>query len=139
MFRKIVFAHNGSSSGDRALLYVQHLGHDEGTEVVVVHVYEVPQQYATTAGFADLRAGFEGVANAVVDDAIAELESAGVQARAVVREGSPGRVILEIAEEEKASLIVLGARGPSSVAELMLGSVSTEVLRFSRCPVLTVP
>lgn len=139
MFRKIVFAHNGSSSGDRALLYVQSLGHNEGTEVIVVHAYEVPQQYATTASFADLQAGFYAVANAVVDDALAELEAAGVHARAVVREGSPGRVILQLAEEEKASLIVLGTRGPSSVAELMLGSVSTEVLRFARCPVLTVP
>jgi nucleotide-binding universal stress UspA family protein len=139
VFRKIVFAHNGSSSGDRALLYVQSLGHGEGTEVVVVHAYEVPQQYATTASFGDLQAGFEAVANAVVEDAIAELETAGVQARAVVREGTPERVILQVAEEEKASLIVLGTRGPSSVAELLLGSVSTEVLRFARCPVLAVP
>ncbi len=139
MFRKIVFAHNGSSAGDRALLYVQHLGRSEGTEVVVVHAYEVPQQYVTATGFADLQASFESVAYAVVEDAIAELEAAGVQCRPVVREGAPARVILDVSEEEKASLIVLGTRGPSSVAELLLGSVSSEVLRLARCPVLAVP
>jgi nucleotide-binding universal stress UspA family protein len=48
-------------------------------------------------------------------------------------------VILGVAQEEKASLIVLGSRGPSSAAELLLGSVSMEVLRFAQCPVLVVP
>jgi nucleotide-binding universal stress UspA family protein len=41
--------------------------------------------------------------------------------------------------EENASLIVLGTRGPSNAAELLLGSVSSEVLRNARCPVLAVP
>jgi nucleotide-binding universal stress UspA family protein len=56
-----------------------------------------------------------------------------------VREGGAARTILEVAQEENASLIILGTRGPSSAAELLLGSVSTEVLRLARCPVMAVP
>ena len=49
------------------------------------------------------------------------------------------RLVLETAAREDTSLIVIGSRGPSSVAELMLGSVSLEVLRGAPCPVLVVP
>jgi len=139
MFRKIVFANEGSPAADRALLYIESLARQSEAEVVVVHAYEVPHRYATTDVYEELRAGYEKAAWAVVDDSVGELEKAGISVRGLIREGSPARIILEVSEEEKASLIVLGTRGPSSAAELLLGSVSTEVLRFARCPVMAVP
>jgi nucleotide-binding universal stress UspA family protein len=139
MFRKIIFANEGSPAADRALLYVEHLARQSQAEVIVVHAYEVPERYNTTDVFEELHTSFQKASWAVVDDALRELESAGVLARGVVREGSAARTILEVAEEENASLIVLGTRGPSSAAELLLGNVSAEVLRFARCPVLAVP
>jgi len=139
MFRKILFAHDGSSAADRALLYVEHLGRLEEGEVVVVHAYEVPHRYATTDVYDELRETIEKAAWAVVDDAVNELQGAKVLARGVVREGMAARVVLEVADQENASLIVLGTRGPSSTAELLLGSVSTEILRLARCPVMAVP
>ncbi|HSJ58683.1 MAG TPA: universal stress protein [Anaerolineae bacterium] len=139
MFRKILFAHDGSSAADRALLYLEHLGREAEAEIVVVHAYEVPHRYATTDVYEELRETIERAAWAIVDDAVAELHTADVLARGVVREGSAARVILEVADLENASLIVLGTRGPSSTAELLLGSVSTEVLRLARCPVMAVP
>jgi nucleotide-binding universal stress UspA family protein len=139
MFRKIIFANEGSPAADRALLYVEHLARQEEAEVIIVHAYEVPDRYGTTDAYEELRTSFHKAAWAVVEDAMHELESASVLARGVVREGPAARTLLEVAHEENASLIVLGTRGPSSAAELLLGSVSTEVLRFARCPVLAVP
>jgi nucleotide-binding universal stress UspA family protein len=139
MLRKIVFANEGSPAGDRALLYVEHLARLENAEVAVVHVFEVPQRYAATEAFDDLRNSFEKAAWAIVDDAVQELEKGDIRVRGVVREGPAAQMILQVADEENASLIILGTRGPSSAAELLLGSVSTEVLRRARCPVLAVP
>lgn len=139
MFRKIVFAHEGSPAGERALLYVEHLARSEEAEVVVVHAYEVPGRYVTTDVYEELHASFEKASWAVVDDAVEELKRAGIAARGVIRQGAAARSILEAAEAENASLIVLGTRGPSSATELLLGSVSGEVLRFARCPVMVVP
>lgn len=139
MFRKIVFANEGSPAADRALLYVEHLARRYEAEVVVVHAFEVPNRYVTTDVYEELRESFQKAAWAVVDDATQELEKADILVRGVVREGPAARTILEVAGEENASLIVLGTRGPSSAAELMLGSVSVEVLRFARCPVMAVP
>jgi nucleotide-binding universal stress UspA family protein len=139
MFRKIVFANEGSPAGDRALLYLEHLGRREGSEVVVVHAFQVPHNYATTEAYDELHSAYEKAAWTIVDDAVQELERAEVLVRGIVREGPAAQVILQVAEEENASLIVLGTRGPSNTAELLLGSVSTEVLRFARCPVMAVP
>lgn len=139
MFRKIVFANEGSSAGDRALLYIEHLARQEEAEVVVIHSYQVPQRYVTTEVYDELHASFEKASWAVVDDSVQELQRAGAQARGIVREGPAARSILDVAGEENASLIILGTRGPSSAAEFLLGSVSTEVLRFARCPVMVVP
>jgi nucleotide-binding universal stress UspA family protein len=138
MFRKIVLAHEGSPAGERALLYVEHLARSEGAEVIVVHVYDVPTRYLSTDVYADLHAGFEKASWEVVEDAVQELQNAGASARGDVREGVAAQQILEIAESESASLIVLGTRGPTA-AEVLLGSTSTEVLRHARCPVLVVP
>jgi nucleotide-binding universal stress UspA family protein len=139
MFRKIVFANEGSPAADRALLYVEHLARDGASEVVVLHAYEVPSRYATTDAYDDLCASFERAAWAVVEDAIEELQKAHVSARGLIRQGAAARAILEVADEEGASLIVLGTRGPSNAAEYLLGSVSTEVLRYAPCPVMAVP
>ena len=139
MFRKIVLAHEGSPAGERALLYVEHLARSENAEVIVVHVFDVPARYLATDAYSELHAGFEKASWEVVDDAVQELQKAGASARGEVREGATAQGILEIAETESASLIVLGTRGPSSAAELLLGSTSTEVLRYARCPVLVVP
>jgi len=137
--RKIVFAHEGSPAGDRALIYIEHLARQEGSEVVVLHAFEVPNRYTTYDAYDDLHQTFEKAAWEVVDDAVAELEKAHVRVRGIVREAPAARAILELAEKENASLIVLGTRGPSSAQELLLGSVSSEVLRFARCPVMAVP
>jgi nucleotide-binding universal stress UspA family protein len=139
MFRKIIFANEGSPAAERALLYVEHLARRYEAEVVVVHAFEVPDRYVTTDVYEELRESFQKAAWAVVDDATHELEKADILVRGVVREGPAARTILEVAGEENASLIVLGTRGPSNAAELMLGSVSLEVLRFARCPVMAVP
>lgn len=139
MFRKILFANKGSSAGDRALLYVEHLARIEEAEVVVVHAYLVPERYVTTESYEELHASFQKAAWDVVDDAVEELLDAKIVARGVVREGPAAQTILEVAAEENASLIVMGTRGPSSATELLLGSVSTDVLRLARCPVMAVP
>jgi nucleotide-binding universal stress UspA family protein len=139
MFRKILFANEGSPAADRALIFIEHLARVEEAEVVVVHAYQVPNHYVTTDAFEELHSSFEKASWAVVNEAVEELEDVGIVARGTIREGTPAQVILSVASEENASLIVLGTRGPSSAAELLLGSVSTEVLRMARCPVLAVP
>jgi nucleotide-binding universal stress UspA family protein len=52
--------------------------------------------------------------------------------------GSPAEVIVSIAEEQKADLIVMGARGLGPIKERLLGSVSHRILTLAHCATLIV-
>ncbi len=141
MFKTIIFATDGSAAADRVLLYVEHLARKEEAQVIVVHAYELPHVYEWAEGYADLAAQFRRVAEEVAEDAVSELQRAGVQAIADVRQGPASQSILEAARVHKADLIVMGSRvrDRENVTEVLLGSVSAYVLRYAPCPVLAVP
>ena len=46
--------------------------------------------------------------------------------------------VLDVAESERASLIVIGLRRRSPVGKLLLGSVAQTILLQANCPVLAV-
>jgi len=78
------------------------------------------------------------VATAFVDRAHAELEGARRHASALVMEGDPAEEILSLAQEPRADLIILGARGASLIRGLVVGSVADRVLKSAPCSVLIV-
>lgn len=52
--------------------------------------------------------------------------------------GSPGAVIISVADRIGAELIVMGSRGLGTFAGVALGSVSTYVLEHAKIPVIVV-
>jgi nucleotide-binding universal stress UspA family protein len=139
VFARILFAHDGGMLAERALIYLEHVARVEKAEVIVLHAYDLPERYSATDGFEALRDQYELVAQEIVEDAVTHLQERGLSARGLALSGDSARVILATAAQEDASLIVIGSRGPSSMADLVLGSVSLEVLRHAHCPVLVVP
>ncbi len=61
-----------------------------------------------------------------------------IKVKALVKEGSPSRKIIETAGEVKADLIVVGNRGKSGILSWVLGSVSRNVTDACTVPVLVV-
>lgn len=57
----------------------------------------------------------------------------------VIRSGQVSEVIAREARRDRATLVVMGARGHHGVASLFLGSTSKAVLRAATTPVLLVP
>jgi nucleotide-binding universal stress UspA family protein len=53
--------------------------------------------------------------------------------------GKPSQVILKVAKEITADLIVMGTRTHSSIGKLLMGSTAQKVLQESTIPVLVVP
>jgi len=139
MFKRILFAHNATPAAERALLYLEHIARTKSADVVVLHVYEPPERYVATQGYELLLQQLEAVAQEVVNDTVEHLQKAGISALGIIHAGAPAKTILETAQDEKVSLIVLGTRGPTNVTDILLGDVSTEVLRYARCPVFLVP
>lgn len=53
-------------------------------------------------------------------------------------EGSPAEAIINVAKTRGSTVIVMGSRGMSSIAELVLGSTSHKVVSHASCPVLII-
>jgi nucleotide-binding universal stress UspA family protein len=77
-----------------------------------------------------------------VNEIVAGLRDAGIQASGLVREadgGHVGHVIAEAARDLDARVIVLGSGRHASWPHIPLGRVATRVLHLSVVPVLVVP
>ncbi len=139
MFKRILFAYNGQPVAEKALPYLEHLARSDDAEVIVLHVYQPPDLYTAANGYEKLLETWEALAQEVVNDIVDYLQEANLNVKGRVEAGEPAAMILDVAHEADVSLILLGARGPSSVKDLLIGDVSTEVLRRARRPVLLVP
>jgi len=73
-------------------------------------------------------------------DAAGDLfQRAGVPCIAHIRYGDPAREIVRFAESNRFGGIVMASSGLGSLAEMLAGSVTAQVLRTSRIPVEVVP
>ena len=83
---------------------------------------------------ADLR----GVAADVLARDERRFVEAGFTVEKHTREGDPAHVIIDVATEQDADLIVVGARGTTGLRRFMLGSVSSKLAHHAPCSVLIV-
>ena len=141
--RTILLATDGSEDAARAAQVTVSLARHLGTALHVVHAWQLidPAEYATLATplpptFAD---DLEAAAHKVLDDEARRIVGLGGTVAAVhCRLGRPVEVILAVAEEINAELLVLGSRGHGLVHRLVVGSVAEGVVQLAPCPVLVV-
>ncbi|HZK62903.1 MAG TPA: universal stress protein, partial [Puia sp.] len=56
-----------------------------------------------------------------------------------IEEGKPFEVILKVAEEWGADLIVIGTHGRKGFSHLLMGSVAEKIIRHSTRPLFVIP
>jgi nucleotide-binding universal stress UspA family protein len=104
-------------------------------EVVLLHVQD---ERAMEHRSAEQLAKFDEEDMARLETMRKALVLRGLPGRFLMRHGLPFTETLKVAEEEDVSLIVMGSRGRSAVAELLTGSTFKNVVRQSRRPVLVI-
>ncbi|MEK7293802.1 MAG: universal stress protein, partial [Nitrospirota bacterium] len=77
-------------------------------------------------------------AGKIVDRVVSQAGDCGVEAKASILRGIPVQQINETAQELKSDLVVMGTRGRTGLAHVLLGSTAEGVVRGAPCPVLTV-
>lgn len=138
MFNKIVWATDGSAGADHALGYARDLARAHGAELVVVHGEEMS---AARSSIGYTRRVDEEDLEAKIQRQVAEITGGGIPVSVKVIGGHahPATLIAEVAEDVGADLVVVGTRGHTPLAGLMLGSVTDRLLHILHCPVLAVP
>lgn len=108
----------------------------EKPEVELVYVQKPVVDRVTEQGEFNLKAYYEATAKAVWAGMREEIQAIPMQVKQTSLVGHPAQLIPEYANEQRADLIVMGARGLSAMQNLYLGSVSLATIASSKCPVL---
>lgn len=145
----ILICYDGSPSARHAISVAARTL--AGDRIVLLHVWSHPSAVLADAfSDPDVKAGppVEELerfaierAETVAQDGFDRAGAAGlnVEKRVERSDGSIWRVILDVAQDCDADLIVVGTRGATAVQSALLGSVSGAIVHHAARPVLVVP
>lgn len=137
MFETLVLCLDGSEGSKRAIPVAVEIAQRNNGKIVIAHVEE------------DVVGKGGGPIHATEDEIQAEIkrQAEDLSAKDIDTEvkmtsvmlGGPAHAIASIADDANADLIVVGTRGHSPVAGLLLGGVTQRLLHIAHQPILVVP
>jgi len=143
-FSKILVAmHESSKSADKAVDYATRIAKDYNAILVVLYVVRT-QVNLDTVTLPSHVIDFKKQAQAYltkISEKIhkhSDTENIVKVKTEIVASLKIADAIVDYAKDKHIDLIVIGPRGRSKLKSLVLGSVSSDVVRLANCPVLTV-
>ena len=149
MYTTIVVGTDGSATATAAVRHAANLARMSGATLHIASAYGIVH---TTSAMAMANGAMAGTAvdgaqlehelrthsSDIVAKAAADEACDGVVVERHVRPGGPADVIIDIAEEERADLIVVGNKGMTGARRFLLGSVPNRVAHSAPCNILIV-
>jgi nucleotide-binding universal stress UspA family protein len=139
----VVVAVDGSEASNHAARVAVALAEHRNGKVTLVTVVRPPEGWWGVGGAPPspeaMSVAIARARTEILDPLAAEFEDAECTVELVEEIGDPASVILRIAENLDADLLVAGRRGSSLVERLMLGSVADRLAHEAPVPVLIVP
>ena len=141
---RIVVGVDGSAHSEAALHWAARMAKGMGSEVVAVfgiappmyidagYMAPMPPPQLDPEWRTEIKKKFE-------EQWCKPLQDANIRYRTIMEDGRPASVIAKVADSVDADIVVLGRRGRGGVAELVLGSVSHELVLHAKRPVLLIP
>ena len=145
MFGSILVGTDGSDTATTALRYAIDLARELQARLQIVSAYEPVADQRLREELVQIPKDLQWVVNPR-DDVLELLQTAEQEARAVgiesvetfARQGDAADAILDVAEEQRADLIVVGNKGMTGAKRFLLGSVPNKVSHHAPCSVLIV-
>jgi len=144
VFTRIVVGTDGSETAGQAVSQAIELAQLSGARLSIVSAYSPAAGRRTQAEAQEAPAdvqyelGPREDVNLVLDAAAAAAKEAGIEVQTHPVEADPADAILNVAEEVKADLIVVGNKGMTGARRYLLGSVPNNVSHHASCSVIIV-
>ena len=145
-YRVVVVGTDGSSLADPTVARAAWLAKREDADLVIVCAYSSLSRRAEAKNVATLGGDSRGgevlgrvAAGEAISRAVATASREGATiSAALLMEGDAAAALIETARSRNAEVIVLGARFDRTLAERLLGTVATEVVKYATSDVLIV-
>jgi nucleotide-binding universal stress UspA family protein len=144
MFDSMVVGTDGSETATEAVRQATDLARRLKAKVHLVSAYEpVPEsrlreeREQVPGDLQWMVSPLEDVST-TLEEAAVGLREVGVEVETHAREGDPADAILDVAEEQRADLIVVGNKGMTGAKRFMLGSVPNKVSHHAPCSVMII-
>lgn len=141
--KKIILPVDFSDSSNKLVDYAINFAKDINAEIALIHVA------ATDIGFVIGDMGFQYFPEVEENEIKYELKelnkleqkvsAQGINCTHILKQGIAGDTILEFADSQNADYIVVGSHGRSGVYDVFIGSLTKEITKKSKIPVLVVP
>ncbi len=145
MFSTILAGTDGSEVATAAVAHAVELALAVGGRLLIVSAYEPISDLRLREQRIEVPRDLQWIVNphedvlALLQEASASARSAGVtEVETFARQGDAADAILDVAEEQRAELIVVGNRGMTGAKRFLLGSVPNKVSHYAPCSVLIV-
>lgn len=139
-YKNVVIAVDGSKASEKAFNKSVEIAKSSSAKLIITHIVDT-RTFATAEAYdKSLSERAEKYAKDLLNEYVENAKEAGVSAvEPVLKYGSPKVAISkEVAPENDADLIVIGATGLNAVERFLIGSVSESVARYAKCDVLIV-
>jgi nucleotide-binding universal stress UspA family protein len=140
---RVMLAYDGSPDASQAASLAAAIAWPAGSALRVVRVLETTPYPSVWPGgvlvdVPGIDAELVQQAEAMLAAVAGSMSGPGRTVDAVVLHGRPGSALVDEARAFAADLVLVGSRGHGSIAELLLGSVSAELVDHAPCSTLVV-
>jgi nucleotide-binding universal stress UspA family protein len=146
--KKILVPTDYSNDAKNAAIYALEIAAKTNSEIIFLHTYHVPVFDNESNAYESYKIILENIEKEeeqkmkVFLDDLKEFENGkfkSIDISSRVNLGFLKDIILEIAQNEKIDLIVMGTRGASGIKKALIGSNTSNLINESNIPVLAVP
>lgn len=136
--KTIVVAADLKGRAEAALEYARKLAASYGARIVLAHGLD-PMEYGALDSLPPaVVSHLTGGARKVLDELAANLLREGIHSHSEIRQGAVVELLVDVARQYQAGLIVIGTSGMEGAGPIVVGAVAEQLVRVAPCPVLAV-
>jgi nucleotide-binding universal stress UspA family protein len=136
--KTIVVATDLDGRSEAALEYARKLASAYGARIILAHGID-PLDYASVVNVPGrVLTAMPEEARMALEQMASELLREGIHSHSEVRQGAVAQMLLDVARQYEAGLIVIGTEGRQGAGPIVVGTVAEQLVRLAPCPVLAV-
>jgi nucleotide-binding universal stress UspA family protein len=136
--KTIVVATDLKGQAEAALEYARKLAANYGARIVLAHGLDPMEYAAIDAVPGSVLSQMTEAARKVLDQLAGELIREGIYSHSEVRQGAVAEMLVDVARQYGAGLIVIGTKGMEGAGPVVVGAIAERLVRLAPCPVLAV-